>query len=181
MKTLTLNHTERAREAAALISDHCFESHRGAMRHWNNDADETFCIVFFGNDGFTQRDDSHPVIDARTKSRAHNLYAGLANLLPEGAVEFGTDEEGYSWVILDLAVLPSAARPRVKYQTTGSESYLAGSTEFTAAQEPAFRVFNRLVAQVPAVTVVLEYDDVKSAKRRQLRAVDGRIVEHRPV
>ena len=100
MTQLTMNNTPRAREAAALISDHCCESHRGAMRHWNNDADETFCVILFGNDGFTKQDDSHPVIDARTKSYAGNLYAGLANLLPEGAVEFGTDEEGHTWVIL---------------------------------------------------------------------------------
>ena len=100
MKALTMNNTTQAAEAAALISDHCFESHRGAMRHWNNDADETFCVILFGNDGYTQRDDSDPVIDARTKAYVHNLYAGLANLLPEGAVEFGTDEEGHTWVIL---------------------------------------------------------------------------------
>ena len=100
MTRLTTNITPRARAAAALISDYCNESHRGAMRYWNSDADETFCIVLFGNDGFTPRDDSHSVIDARTKAYVHNLYAGLANLLPEGAVEFGTDEEGYSWVIL---------------------------------------------------------------------------------
>jgi hypothetical protein len=100
MKALTMNNTTQAAEVAALISDHCFESHRGAMRHWNNDADETFCVVLFGNDGYTQRDASDPVIHARTKAYVHNLYAGLANLLPEGAVEFGTDEEGHTWVIL---------------------------------------------------------------------------------
>ena len=100
MTRLTMNITPRAGATAVLISDYCNESHRGAMRYWNSDADETFCIVLFGNDGFTPRDDSHSVIDARTKAYVHNLYAGLANLLPEGAVEFGTDEEGYSWVIL---------------------------------------------------------------------------------
>jgi hypothetical protein len=99
MKTLTLNHTERAREAAALISDHCFESHRGAMRYPINTKD-TFCIALFGNEGYTKLPDDGPLRHARTKAYVHNLYAGLANLLPEGAVEFGTDEEGYSWVIL---------------------------------------------------------------------------------
>jgi hypothetical protein len=34
---------------------------------------------------------------------------------------------------------------------------------------------------VPAATVVLEYDDLNTGGRRQLRAVDGRIVEHRAV
>jgi|LakMenEpi03Aug12_release.lakeMendotaPanAssembly.Ray.scaffolds.fasta_scaffold430727_2 hypothetical protein len=100
MTLLTMNITPRAGAAAALISEHCHESHRGAMRYFPADAEDTFCIALFGNDGFTQRDDNHPVIDARTKAYVHNLYAGLANLLPEGAVEFGTDEEGHSWVIL---------------------------------------------------------------------------------
>ena len=100
MPLLTMNITPRAGAAAALLSEYCNETHRGATRHWNNDADETFCIILFGNDGYTKQDDSHPVIDARTKAYVHNLYAGLANLLPEGAVEFGTDEEGYTWVIL---------------------------------------------------------------------------------
>jgi hypothetical protein len=57
------------------------------------------------------------------------------NLLPDGAVEFGNDEEGYTWVILALAVLPSAARASVKHVTTDTEYYLSssltGSIEFT--------------------------------------------------
>ena len=99
MTRLTMNNTPRAGAAAALISDYCHESHRGAMRYWGDTGEETFCIVLFGNDGYAKRDDSNPVIHARTKAYVHNLYAGLANLLPEGAVEFGTDEDG-SWVIL---------------------------------------------------------------------------------
>ena len=100
MKRLTMNTTTRAADAAAIISDYCNEAHRGAMRYWHSSSDETFCVALFGNDGFTKQPDSSPVIDARTKAYVHNLYAGLANLLPEGAVEFGTDKEGYSWVIL---------------------------------------------------------------------------------
>ena len=99
MPLLTMNITPRAGAAAALISEYCHESHRGAMRYPFNTKD-TFCIALFGTDGYTKQDDSHPVIDARTKAYVHNLYAGLANLLPEGAVEFGTDEEGYTWAIL---------------------------------------------------------------------------------
>ena len=99
MTMLTMNITPRAGAAAAVISEYCHESHRGAMRYPLNTKD-TFCIALFGTDGYTKQDDSHPVIDARTKAYVHNLYAGLANLLPEGAVEFGTDEEGYTWVIL---------------------------------------------------------------------------------
>jgi len=100
MKSLTLNVTGQARAAAAVISKHCHESHRGAMRYFPADTGETFCIAVFGNDGYTKRPDSDPVIHARTKACVHNVYAGLANLLPEGAVEFGTDEHGSTWVIL---------------------------------------------------------------------------------
>jgi hypothetical protein len=96
----TTNNTQRAREAAVLISDHCHESHRGAMRYPPADTCETFCIALFGNDGYTKRSESNPVIHARTKAYVHNCYAGLVNLLPEGDVEFGTDEYGSTWVIL---------------------------------------------------------------------------------
>lgn len=100
MKMITLNQTDRARQAATLVSEHCHESHRGAMRYRPADTGGTFCIALFGNDGYGKRPDSDPVIHARTKAYVHNLYAGLANLLPEGAVEFGTDEHGSTWVIL---------------------------------------------------------------------------------
>lgn len=80
---------------------------------------------------------------------------------------------------LAIDALPAAARPGVKYTTNGTESYVAGSMELTADAELAVKAFNRLVAQVPAVTVTLEYADVNTGGRRQLRAVDGRIVEHR--
>lgn len=100
MTLLTTNDTPRAGQAAALIAEHCHESHRGAMRWSPSDTDETFCVALFGNDGYTKRPDSDPVIHARTKAYVHNVYAGLANLLPEGAVEFGTDEHGSTWVIL---------------------------------------------------------------------------------
>ena len=56
------------------------------MRYFPADTGETFCIALFGNDGFRKRPDSDPVIHARTKAYVHCLYAGLANLLPEGAV-----------------------------------------------------------------------------------------------
>lgn len=80
---------------------------------------------------------------------------------------------------LVLQTLPEAARAGVKYETTGSESYLSGTLEFTTCRDSAFRAFNRLVAQVPAISVSLEYADVKSGQRRTLRAIDGKIVEHR--
>lgn len=82
---------------------------------------------------------------------------------------------------LAIDALPAASRPSVNYTTNGTEVYVAGSMEITTEAAPAFPVFNRLVAQVPAVTVVLEYDDLNAGGRRQLRAVDGRIVEHRAV
>jgi hypothetical protein len=95
-----MNVTTAARDAAALVGEHCFESHRGAIRYWKSDSDDTFCIALFGNDGYERGPDSDPDMHARTKACVHNLYAGLANLLPEGSVEFGTDEEGFTWVIL---------------------------------------------------------------------------------
>lgn len=82
---------------------------------------------------------------------------------------------------LAIDALPAPARPGVKYATNGTESYVAGSMEITTEATPAFPIFNRLVAQVPAVTVVLEYDDLSTGERRQLRAIDGRIGEHRAV
>lgn len=82
---------------------------------------------------------------------------------------------------LAVSAIPAEARPGLKYTTNGGEGYVAGSIEVRTANEPAFNAFNRLVAQVPAVTVTLEYDDPKTAARRLLRAVDGKIVEHRAV
>jgi hypothetical protein len=77
---------------------------------------------------------------------------------------------------LAMEMLPADDQARVKYTTAGSEQYLSGTMEFATQGEPALRAFNRLVARVPAVTVVLGYDDVKSGLRRELRAVDGKIV-----
>ncbi|MBM4022608.1 MAG: hypothetical protein FJ284_10300 [Planctomycetes bacterium] len=82
---------------------------------------------------------------------------------------------------LAIDALPAAARPGVKYTTNGTKSYVAGSMEITTEAVPALTAFNKLVAQVPAVTVVLEYDDLSTGGRRQLRAIDGRIGEHRAV
>ena len=70
------------------------------MRYFPADTCGTFCIALFGNDGYTKRPDSDPVIHARTKAYVHNCYDGLVNLLPEGDVEYGTDEHGSTWVIL---------------------------------------------------------------------------------
>ena len=100
MTLLATNDTPRAGQAAALICEHCHESHRGAMRYFPADTEGTFCIAVFGNDGYTKTPDSDLVIHARTKAYVHNCYAGLANLLPEGDVEFGTAEHGSTWVIL---------------------------------------------------------------------------------
>jgi hypothetical protein len=102
MKMVALNWTDRARAAATLIGKTCMESHRGASRYWGGVRKGVFGIVLYGNDGYAEREGGDPVINARTREYVHNLYAGLANLLPEGAVEFGTDEGGYSWVILAM-------------------------------------------------------------------------------
>jgi hypothetical protein len=82
---------------------------------------------------------------------------------------------------LALDMLPAEVQTHAKYTTTGGEHYLSGTMEFPTQGEPALRVFNRLVARIPAVTVSLEYADVKSGQRRELRAVDGKIKGHRTV
>ena len=76
---------------------------RSAMRYPKGDTNETFCIALYGNDGYERQEgeDSDPVIHARTRACVDNLYAGLANLVPEGMVEFGTSgDDGFTWVIL---------------------------------------------------------------------------------
>jgi hypothetical protein len=80
-----------------------------------------------------------------------------------------------------LAMLPEATRADANDTTAGTEQYLSGTMEFTTQGEPALRVFNRLVTQVPAVTIVLEYADVKTGQQKVLRAVEGKILEHRAV
>ena len=82
---------------------------------------------------------------------------------------------------LAIDVLPEASRASTKFDASGSESYASGTLEFTAAAELAVKAFNRLVAQVPAVTVTLDYGDAEAGGRRLLRAIDGRIVERRAV
>jgi hypothetical protein len=82
---------------------------------------------------------------------------------------------------LAVSAIPAVARPGLKYTTNGGEGYVAGSIEVRTEAAPALTAFNRLVAQVPSVTVVLEYDDLSTGGRRQLRAIDGRIVEHQAV
>ena len=67
---------------------------------------------------------------------------------------------------LVLGCLPEAARAGATYTTAGAAQYLAGTLKFTTVGGPAFRAFNRLVAQVPAVTVVLEYGDLNAGGRR---------------
>ncbi len=84
MKMVALNWTDRAKAAATLIGKNCGESHRGASRYWGSVRKGTFGIVLYGNDGYAEREGGNPVINARTREYVHNLYAGLANLLPEG-------------------------------------------------------------------------------------------------
>lgn len=103
-----LNRTERAAGFAELMSVTNFESHRGAMRCKQFDTAKTDCVALYGNDGYSPlpgavvESDAASRADyrARTMAYVHGLYVGWSNLLPEGAVEFGTDEDGYSWAIL---------------------------------------------------------------------------------
>ena len=103
-----LNRTERAAGFAELMSETNFESHRGALRLKKFDTAKTDCFALYGNDGYSpcpesvvgSGGESNADKQARTMAYVHGLYAGWANLLPEGAVEFATDEDGYSWAIL---------------------------------------------------------------------------------
>lgn len=58
---------------------------------------------------------------------------------------------------------------------SGSDRYQAVEMSFETQKDTAFRVYNRLVAQVPAATSVLEYADPVTGKPLTLRAVDGKI------
>lgn len=75
-----------------------------------------------------------------------------------------------------LEMLSNPHRTGATFTTEGNDQYVVGSMGFLTDSEPAFRVFNRLLAQISGVTVTLEYVDPKAGQRRQLRAVDGRIV-----
>lgn len=82
---------------------------------------------------------------------------------------------------LAIDVLPGAERAATKFNVSGSESYASGTLEFTTGTGLALKAFNRLVAQVPAISVSLEYDDFKTGQRRLLRAIDGRVIEHKVI
>jgi hypothetical protein len=58
---------------------------------------------------------------------------------------------------------------------SGNDKYQVVVMSFETQKDTAFRVFNRLVAQVPAATSVLEYEDPVTGKPLTLRAVDGKI------
>ena len=75
-----------------------------------------------------------------------------------------------------LEMLSPPHRTSATFTTEGNDEYVVGSMGFLTDSEPAFRVFNRLVAKISGVTVTLEYADPKTGQPRQLRAVDGRIV-----
>jgi hypothetical protein len=93
-----LNRTERAAKFAAIMYEMLLESHRGAARWPIFDTEKTACIALYGNDCY--EGDSNADRQARTRAYVHGLYAGWSNLLPEGAIEFGTTSDGYSWAIL---------------------------------------------------------------------------------
>lgn len=95
---IEMNRTPRAAGVAELMLADNFESHRGAMRWKRLDTAKTDCVALYGNDGYSGDDDVDR--QARTVAYVHGLYVGWSNLLPEGAVEFGTSKDGYTWAIL---------------------------------------------------------------------------------
>ncbi len=107
-----MNHTERAATVATFMQEELFESHRGAARWRGFDTKQTTCIALYGNDCYSG--DRNPDRQARTTAYVHGLYAGWSNLLPEGAVEFGTTSDGYTWAILLHLPKPVGKRSSVR-------------------------------------------------------------------
>jgi hypothetical protein len=93
-----LNRTKRAAKVAAVMHEALLASHRGAARWPGFNTEATACIALYGNDCYAG--DSNADRQARTRAYVHGLYAGWSNLLPEGEIEFGTTDDGYSWAIL---------------------------------------------------------------------------------
>ena len=95
---LNFNRTPNADSAAVYIQETRFPKHRGAAPNPPWDTDKTWCVVLYGNDGYKDDDDDDR--QARTKTYVHGLYTGFANMLTEGAVEFGVSDDDYTWVIV---------------------------------------------------------------------------------
>jgi len=90
--------TAKGKCAAEIMHEGHFESHRGAVRMKPWDTKNTWCVVLYGNDGY--KGDDNADRQARTKTYVHGLYFGFANMLTEGAVEFGTTADDYTWAIV---------------------------------------------------------------------------------
>lgn len=77
---------------------------------------------------------------------------------------------------LDFAtVMLAEHNVAVECDASGNDKYQMVLMSFESPKGPAMRVFNRLVAQVPAATILLEHEDPATGKPRILRAVDGKI------
>ncbi len=92
------NRTTKGNAAAQMMHEGHFESHRGAVRMKPWDTKKSWCVVLYGNDGY--KGDDNTDRQARTKTYVHGLYFGFANMLTEGAVEFGTTADNYTWAIV---------------------------------------------------------------------------------
>jgi hypothetical protein len=93
------NRTDKGRVAAEVMHNSNFESHRGAERWKSWDTKKTWCVVLYGNDGYdTGR--GNPDRQGFMKAYVHGLYFGFASMLAEGAVEFGTTADNYTWAIV---------------------------------------------------------------------------------
>ncbi len=95
---IDLNRTTKGNAAARVMQEQHLDSHRGAARFKLWDAGKTWCVVLYGNDGY--KGDDNVDRQARTKTYVHGLYVGFANMLTEGAVEFGTTADDYTWAIV---------------------------------------------------------------------------------
>jgi hypothetical protein len=110
-----------------------------------------------------------------TKASKAPVAVRVANRL----VFHGLPDEVERCRALVLEMLSKPHRTSATFTTDGNDEYVVGSMGFMTDSEPAFRVFNRLLARISGVTVTLEYADPKSSQPRQLRAVDGRIVRQK--
>jgi hypothetical protein len=113
--------------------------------------------------------------DCAVPKKARTAKGRRTQKIMNRLVFHGRPDEVERCRVMAAQMLPAVCKKRVQYTTDGNEGYASGSMSIETQGEPALRIFNRLLAQVPAVTVLLEYEDPTTGKPRRLRAVDGKI------
>ena len=123
---------------------------------------------------------ARPRVAARRAARNDNSGA-VATVSARGQVAIrsrftfhGLPDEVQQCLAVATVMLAEHSVP-AECEASGSDKYQLVVMSFEAPKDTAFRVFNRLMAQVPAATVVLEYADPVTGKPLTLRAVDEKI------